>query len=166
MELREILKYPERNIEKEKVLETLLYQMNEEDGEDKARPILEEIRKHLPQGRSLCWEDAVSYLGWTDAATLARDLALPEAPAVPDITREETLYLVSRILENPADETVGYYLELLDRSFPAISVSELIFNPELCDDYMGEGEPTAQEIVEIAFRSRLHILTQGDENGK
>ena len=86
--------------------------------------------------------------------------------SVEDITKEEALCLVKRILEDPADETADYYVELLDRTFPNTSISDLIFNPEFCEDYTGDGEPTAEEIVEIAFRSRLHILTLGDGHGE
>ena len=86
--------------------------------------------------------------------------------SVEDITKEEALCLVKRILEDPADETADYYVELLDRTFPNTSISDLIFNPEFCEDYTGDGEPTAEEIVVIAFRSRLHILTLGDGHGE
>lgn len=170
MELREKLQYPERDLQKEQKIKELLLQFSalavEADGKMRGEPLLEELNRLLPKGRFLRWEDVSSYLGWTDADTLARDLALPEAPLVEDITREETEYLVQRILEDPAGETVGYYLEMLDRTFPGTSVSELIFNPEWCEDYEGDGEPSAEEIVEIAFRSRNNLLELGDRYGK
>ena len=166
MELREVFRYPDRDPEKEAAVESLLRQVDVSVGREQMEPVLAQIRELLPPGRTLTWEDAVSYLGWTDAATLPRDLVLPDAPAVEDITKEEALCLVKRILEDPADETADYYVELLDRTFPNTSISDLIFNPEFCEDYTGDGEPTAEEIVEIAFRSRLHILTLGDGHGE
>jgi hypothetical protein len=98
-------------------------------------------------GHDYTFADFVDYYGWRSLEEFAAEAARPAWPSVPDITREELVEIVSRILaEDPEAE---YYLRLLRANVSHPEVYGLIFrpSPEL------EGA-SPEEIVEAALSYR------------
>ncbi|MEU4345989.1 hypothetical protein [Streptomyces sp. NPDC023838] len=93
----------------------------------------------------------VEYHGSRSLEEFAREAARPAHPRVPDITRDELVEIVRRVLTGSPE--TGYYLLLLGANVPHPGVSDLIHYPsaEL------EGG-TAEQIVEEALRYRPFAL--------
>ena len=77
----------------------------------------------------------------------ARDAAQPSPKKISDITKDELVEIVQRVIN--ADENTHYYLALLAKNLPHPQISDLIFWPE------NEGlhdNSTAEEIVDKALQ--------------
>ncbi|MFD5390589.1 hypothetical protein ACFWMG_37845 [Streptomyces sp. NPDC127074] len=95
--------------------------------------------------------DFVDYGGWRSLEDFAREAARPAWPKVPDITRDELVELVRRILT--ADPEADYYTRLLEVNVPHPRVIDMIFHPpaELLN-------ASAEDIVDAALRYRAIVV--------
>lgn len=71
--------------------------------------------------------DFAEYHGWRDLEDFALEAARPAYPRVPDITRDELIAIVSRIMATDPDS--DYYLRLLQANVTCPGVHDLIFHP-------------------------------------
>jgi hypothetical protein len=89
-----------------------------------------------------------SLMGSESIEDFAQRAALGTPPSVPDLARDEIIDAIERIaaVSKPFS---GYYLALLERSFPHTSISGLI--------YWSDRERTSEEMAdEILHRKRLY----------
>ncbi|MEV6129811.1 hypothetical protein AB0M05_23735 [Streptomyces violaceusniger] len=95
--------------------------------------------------------DFVDHGGWRSLEDFAREAARPAWPKVPDITRDELVELVRRILT--ADPEAEYYTRLLQVNVPHPRVTDMIFHPpaELLN-------ASAEDIVDAALRYRAIVV--------
>ncbi|MGP3988412.1 hypothetical protein [Streptomyces sp. 3N207] len=95
--------------------------------------------------------DFAEYYGWRSLEDFAREAARPARPRVPDITRDELVEIVRRILADDAE--VGYYLRLFEANVPHPRAADLLFHPpaELRD-------ASAEEITDAALSHRAIAL--------
>ncbi|MFJ5924522.1 bacteriocin immunity protein [Kitasatospora sp. NPDC092948] len=96
---------------------------------------------------ALCFAE---YDGSRSLEDFAREAARPARPQVSDITRDELVEVVRRLLEDPPDsDNSDYYLRLLEANVSHPRVSDLLFHPpaELRN-------ASAERIVEAALRYR------------
>ncbi|GAB2635360.1 hypothetical protein ABI214_25230 [Prescottella soli] len=91
--------------------------------------------------------DFVEYDESRDLAEFALEVARPVRPRIADMTTDELVEIVGRILAGDPDS--DYYLRLLDANMAHPRVSDLIFHPpaELRD-------ASAEQIVDEALRYR------------
>ncbi|MFI6874543.1 hypothetical protein ACIBL6_13970 [Streptomyces sp. NPDC050400] len=85
-----------------------------------------------------------------DVEEFALEAARPAFPRVADVTREELIEIVGRVLANTAAH--DYYLLLLEVNLPHPAVSGLIYHPG--DAFQGRQDATAEEIVDKALSYR------------
>ncbi|MFI0357003.1 hypothetical protein [Actinomadura sp. 9N407] len=71
--------------------------------------------------------DFAEYHGWRDLEDFALEAARPAYPRVPDITRDELIETVRRVLA--ADSDSDYYLRLLQANVTYPGVHDLIYHP-------------------------------------
>ncbi len=86
------------------------------------------------------------FLGHAGARTLeefAVEAARPACPRVPDVTRDELVAVVRRILADDAD--TEYYLRLFTTNVAHPAASDLIFHPP-----SGLADASAEQIVDAA----------------
>lgn len=158
MDLRKELLPPIR--EKEKIeaikklvnkIENLIYEHND------TIDLLDQLNKMLP-GNTLIDEFSVmnyhSYAGIDEYVDI---LMTPDPKPVKDITKEEMLYIINMIEEDPCNENVEYYANLIDVSFPNKDLVSLILAPEGMGYSAQTGWPTAEDIVEKAFKLNIKI---------
>lgn len=91
--------------------------------------------------------DAYDFLAYSGSRTVeefAREAARPAYPRVPDITRDELVEIVRRILEFGPD--VDYYTLLFETNVVHPTASTLIFHPP-----PGLENASAEEIVDAAL---------------
>ncbi|MEV6866008.1 bacteriocin immunity protein [Streptosporangium subroseum] len=95
--------------------------------------------------------DFAEYYGWRDLEDFAREAARPAWPKVPDVTRDELVEIVCRIVAN--DPEADYYLRLFEVNVPHPQAADLIFHPpaELQD-------APSEAIVEAALSYRAIVL--------
>jgi hypothetical protein len=98
-------------------------------------------------GHEYSFIDFTEYDGWRSLEEFATEAARPAWPKVPDITRDELVEIVSRILADDAE--TEYYLQLLEVNVAYPQVYGLIFHPpaELED-------ASAEAIVDAVLRYR------------
>ncbi len=91
--------------------------------------------------------DFAEYWGSRDLADFVLEAARPAHPRVSDITRDELIEIVNRILA--ADPETDYYLRLLDANLPYPNIHGLIYYPpaELQD-------ASAEQIVDSVLSYR------------
>ncbi|MEU5876786.1 hypothetical protein [Spirillospora sp. NPDC047279] len=91
--------------------------------------------------------DFAEYWGSRDLEDFALEAARPARPQVVDVTRDELVGIVDRILAG--DPEVDYYLRLLEANVPHPGVQGLIYHPpaELQD-------ASAEQIVDVALGYR------------
>jgi len=91
--------------------------------------------------------DFAEYDGGRDLAEFALEAARPARPRITDITSDELVEIVRRLLAGDPDS--DYYLRVLDTNVPHPRVSDLIYHPpaELRD-------ASAEQIVDEALRYR------------
>lgn len=82
-----------------------------------------------------------------DLEDLAREAARPAHPRVADITRDELVEIVRRILA--VDPEIDYYLRLLEANVLHPAVTDLIFHPP-----DGLQDASAEELVDKALTYR------------
>ncbi|MEV6073337.1 bacteriocin immunity protein [Nocardia sp. NPDC052001] len=90
--------------------------------------------------------DFAEYHGWRSLREFAREAARPAPPRVLDITREELIEIVSRILT--ADTETDYYVMLFEVNVPHPRATDLIFHPLVAQN------PSAESIVDAALSYR------------
>lgn len=80
-------------------------------------------------------ESFAELYGWTSLEDLAELVALGPPPALPDMSEEE-IKACLRIVGSGREPHVTFHLRVLERSFPGLPVSDLIFHPdkELSDE--------------------------------
>jgi hypothetical protein len=78
-------------------------------------------------GHSYTAEDFLTYWRSRDVEDLALEAARPARPKVPDITRDELVEIVRRIID--ADSDTDYYVLLLTTNVVHPRVTDLIFWP-------------------------------------
>ncbi|WP_229864811.1 bacteriocin immunity protein [Streptomyces spinoverrucosus] len=71
--------------------------------------------------------DFAEYYGWRSLEDFTREAARPAWPKVPDITRDELVEIVRRILAN--DPEARFYLRLFEVNVPHPRAADLIFHP-------------------------------------
>ncbi|MFB6441697.1 hypothetical protein ACFCVY_33815 [Streptomyces sp. NPDC056411] len=91
--------------------------------------------------------DFAGYYGSRTVAEFAREAARPACPRIADITRDELIEIVSRLLVSFPES--NHYLRLLEANVPHPRVSDLVFHP--LSDFQ---DASAEEIVEEALRYR------------
>ncbi|QGZ47028.1 hypothetical protein GPZ77_00030 [Streptomyces sp. QHH-9511] len=91
--------------------------------------------------------DFTEYASSRSLEEFAKEAARPPYPKVLDITRDELVEIVQRILTGSPD--IDYYLALLEANVPYPGIGNLIYNPDA-----GLGEATAEQIVDEALRYR------------
>jgi hypothetical protein len=91
--------------------------------------------------------DFAHYHGSSSAEEFAKEAARPARPRVADITRDELVEIVRRVLV--ASPETDYYLRLLEANVLHPAVSGLIFHPP--EDLR---DASAEEIVDEALRYR------------
>ncbi|MCT9089847.1 bacteriocin immunity protein [Streptomyces sp. ASQP_92] len=94
--------------------------------------------------------DALDFAGYDGSRSLeefAREAARPARPRVADITREELVEIVRRLLT--ADPEIDYYLRVLEANVPHPRVSDLVFHPS-----DAQQEVSAEGIVDEALTYR------------
>ncbi|MFD9818575.1 hypothetical protein [Streptomyces violascens] len=91
--------------------------------------------------------DFAEYWGSRDVEQFAKEAARPARPAVADITRDELVEIVRRILA--ADPESDYYLLLLGTTVLYPRVSDLIYYPP-----EGLRDASAEQIVDEALKYR------------
>ncbi|MDN3293989.1 bacteriocin immunity protein [Streptomyces ficellus] len=91
--------------------------------------------------------DFAAYYGSRSLEEFAREAARPARPRVADITRDELVEIVRRILE--ADPESDYYVQLLEANVSHPRVSDLVFHPS--HDLQGA---SAEEILDEALKYR------------
>ncbi|MFI0899086.1 bacteriocin immunity protein [Streptomyces sp. NPDC020983] len=91
--------------------------------------------------------DFAEYDGSRSLEEFAREAARPARPANADITRDELVEIVRRLLT--ASEESGYYLRLLEANVSHPRVSDLIFHPS--DIHQ---DPSPEQIVDEALKYR------------
>lgn len=91
--------------------------------------------------------DFAEYYGSRSLDEFAREAARPARPRVADITRDELVEIVRRLLA--ADPEGDYYLRLLEANVPHPGVSDLVFHPS-----GGIQHASAEKIVNAALNYR------------
>jgi hypothetical protein len=91
--------------------------------------------------------DFAEYDGSRSVEEFAREAARPARPVVADITRDELVEIVRRLLE--ADPESDYYLRLLEANVSRPGVSDLVFHPS---DALEDA--SAEQIVDEALKHR------------
>jgi hypothetical protein len=71
--------------------------------------------------------DFAEYYGWRSLEDFAREATRPAWPKVLDITRDELVEIVCRILAD--DPEADYYLRLFEVNVPHPQAADLIFHP-------------------------------------
>ncbi len=79
-------------------------------------------------GHSYAAEDFLTYGQSRSVEAFALEAARPARPRVPDVTRDELIEIVRRILAGDLDDQ-EYYLLLLDTNVPHPGAGDLIFQP-------------------------------------
>ncbi|MFE6861168.1 bacteriocin immunity protein [Nocardia sp. NPDC057668] len=98
-------------------------------------------------GHSYTPLDFIGYHGARDLDDFAREAARPAWPRFPDITREELVAVVERILA--ADPETDYYLLVFTTNVPHPRAADLIYHPE-----PGLAELSAESVVDAALKYR------------
>ncbi|MFF2198737.1 hypothetical protein [Streptomyces sp. NPDC058157] len=91
--------------------------------------------------------DFAEYDGSRSLEQFAREAARPARPVVADITRDELVEIVRRLLTASAES--DHYLRLLEANVPHPRVSNLVFHPS---DILQD--PSAEQIVDEALSYR------------
>lgn len=123
--MREILNYPQVDIEKIDSVKNLIDSIAEHPNGNISYELNELSRI---TGKTHTGMEFAEYWGWTDLNTLAEKSLVPEPPCVRNLTKDEIKEIVSIIKsaiisdENKAD----YYMELLHKSLPLPNVFEYI----------------------------------------
>ncbi|MFJ4007533.1 hypothetical protein ACIPWL_29340 [Streptomyces sp. NPDC090023] len=91
--------------------------------------------------------DFAEYGGSRSLENFAREAARPARPVVTDITRDELVEIVRRLLT--ADPESDYFLRLLEANVSHPRVSDLVFHPS--DDLK---DASAERIVDEALKYR------------
>ncbi|MFJ4192238.1 hypothetical protein [Kitasatospora sp. NPDC089509] len=91
--------------------------------------------------------DFTEYDGSRDLADFALEAARPARPRIADVTTDELVEIVRRILAG--DPETDYYLRLLEANVTDPRVSDLIFHPPA-----GLRDASAEQIVAEALRYR------------
>ncbi|MGW2633430.1 hypothetical protein ACWC2K_29430 [Streptomyces chattanoogensis] len=115
------------------------------DGSDGAGEAIRAFR--VMTGHACTALDFAEYDGGRSLGDFAREAARPARPRVPDITRDELVEIVRRLLA--ADPESDYYLRLLEANVPHPRVSDLVFHPS--DDLRNA---SGEEIVDAALQYR------------
>ncbi|WP_409237002.1 hypothetical protein [Streptomyces sp. PA5.6] len=95
--------------------------------------------------------DFVEYDAARDLEEFAREAARPAWPRVPDVTRDELVEIVRRLMADPASPDCGYYELLLDTNVAHPSAGDLIFHPPTG---LGDGIATAEDLVDAMLGYR------------
>ncbi|WP_307821764.1 hypothetical protein [Streptomyces coffeae] len=95
--------------------------------------------------------DFVENYGSRDVEEFAKEAARPARPRVAEISRDELVEIVRRVLI--ASPESDYYLRLLEMNVSHPRVSDLIFHRS--DDFQ---DPSAEEIVDEALRYQPFAL--------
>jgi hypothetical protein len=95
--------------------------------------------------------DFAEYDGSRSLEEFAREAARPARPVVADITRDELVEIVRRLLTASAES--GYYLRLLEANVSHPRVSDLVFHPS---DILQDS--SAEQIVDEALKYRPIVL--------
>ncbi|MGW2657344.1 hypothetical protein ACWC1D_27255 [Streptomyces sp. NPDC001478] len=95
--------------------------------------------------------DFAEYHGSRSLAEFAREAARPARPTIADITRDELVEIVHRLLTAASES--NYYLRLLEANVPHPRVSDLVFHPS--EDLQGA---SAEQIVNKALKYRPIVL--------
>ncbi|WP_245689819.1 hypothetical protein [Streptomyces chattanoogensis] len=112
------------------------------DGADEAVRAFNAMTGHAYAALDFAAYDAGRSLG-----EVAREAARPARPRVPDITRDELVEIVRRLLA--ADPESDYYVRLLDANVPHPRASDLVFHPS-----NGLRNASGEDIVDAALRYR------------
>ncbi|GAA0318347.1 hypothetical protein GCM10010302_66760 [Streptomyces polychromogenes] len=91
--------------------------------------------------------DFAEYDGSRSLEEFAREAARPARPVVADITRDELVEIVRRLLTASAES--DYYLRLLQANVSHPRVSDLVFHPS-----GSLRDPSAEQIVDMALAYR------------
>ncbi|MFJ6838697.1 hypothetical protein [Streptomyces sp. NPDC091209] len=91
--------------------------------------------------------DFAEYWGSRSLEEFATEAARPVYPRVADVTRDELVEIVRRLLTVSPES--DYYLQLLEANVPHPGVSDLIFHPS--DDLQ---DASAEQIVDAALKYR------------
>ncbi|KUL47041.1 hypothetical protein [Streptomyces regalis] len=91
--------------------------------------------------------DFLAYSGSRSVEEFAREAARPAYPRVPDITRDELVAIVRRVLEFGPDD--DYHLLLFETNVVHPAASGLIFHPPA-----GLEDASAEQIVDAALAHR------------
>ncbi|WP_329319703.1 bacteriocin immunity protein [Streptomyces sp. NBC_01262] len=91
--------------------------------------------------------DFAEYYGSRSLAEFAKQAARPAHPRVADVTRDELVEVVRRILADDPDS--DYYVQVLEANVSHPRVSDLVFHPS--DDLQ---DASAEEIVDEALKYR------------
>ena len=137
----------------ENLVQRLTWLANNLDGEQNASQIQEWLAEfNALAATDKSWEDFQEIYGsqnhdeWVKSVLLRQRVA-----ALPDITRDELIELVRRIVANPGGESeTDFYLAILKANVPYHGVSALIYrhSPQFGDVAR---ELTPEQIVEIAL---------------
>ncbi|MGW1883128.1 hypothetical protein [Streptomyces sp. NPDC001970] len=121
-------------------------------GGDRSEDAEEAIRAfNATTGHDYVALDFAEYEGSRTLEEFAREAARPAHPRVADITRDELVEVVQRVLA--AGPESDYYLLLLKANVSHPGVGDLIFHPS--DDFQ---DASAEEIVDEALRHRPIVL--------
>lgn len=91
--------------------------------------------------------DFAEYYGSRSLEEFGREAARPARPVVADVTRDELVELVRRLLTVSPES--DYYLRLLEANVPHPHVIDLVFHPS--DDLQ---DASAEQIVDEALKYR------------
>ncbi|MBD9606480.1 hypothetical protein [Pseudomonas sp. PDM08] len=94
------------------------------------------------------------YGGQTHDTWVRKVLAKPYERRVADVTKQELVELVRRVMEGDgADHEVEFWLSMLEINIPNERISDLIFWPdEYFDDVNYSQELSPEQVIEIAFK--------------
>lgn len=98
-------------------------------------------------GHSYDSSDFSGYAGWRDLADFALEAARPAYPRVPDVTREELVEVVRRIMAG--DPEHDYYLLLLEANVTHPRASDVIHHPP---DGLDDASPDCVVDEILAYR--------------
>ncbi|MGW9372239.1 hypothetical protein ACWGVR_19720 [Streptomyces xanthophaeus] len=91
--------------------------------------------------------DFAEYEGSRSLKELSREAARPARPVVADITRDELVEIVRRLLT--ASTESDYYLRLLEANVSHPRLSDMVFHPSDSPQ-----DPSAEQIVDEALKHR------------
>jgi hypothetical protein len=143
---------PKVNQERIDFLKTKILEIESNLGDEKVKSLITEFREETGKFEYEL-ADFVEYESFQNLDEFARDAATPSPPRIVDVSKEELVWIVERIIEGTTNS--NYYLEMLEKNTLDPEVGNLIFCPEQ-RGFKRTLSPT--EIVEIALKYKPIIL--------